>query len=279
MRKTLCAVSACALLLYSCTGNRVPPTGDTAADSLESTDGLTVADTLEQIVDDTPMPKAADELFDDFFFNFVANKRLQLERVAFPLPVSRGNKVEQVSKKQWKMDRFFMRQGYYTLMFNSDRQMALMKDTAVSHAIVEKIMLDKGTVRDYVFNRMRGVWMLREIRETAVDTNANGSFLKFYNRFVTDSAFQVASLNQTVTFVGPDPDDDFNMMEGMITPDTWGAFAPTLPSGMIYNIVYGDPEEEGRQKIFILRGISNGLEVELRFKKVGGRWLLMKLTT
>jgi hypothetical protein len=149
----------------------------------------------------------------------------------------------------------------------------------VSHAIVEKIMLDKGTVRDYVFNRMRGVWMLREIRETAVDTNANGSFLKFYNRFVTDSAFQVASLNQTVTFVGPDPDDDFNMMEGMITPDTWGAFAPTLPSGMIYNIVYGAPEEEGRQKIFILRGISNGLEVELRFKKVGGRWLLMKLTT
>lgn len=279
MRKTLCAVSACALLLYSCTGNRVPPTGDTAVDSLESTDGLTVADTLEQIVDDTPMPKAADELFDDFFFNFVANKRLQLERVAFPLPVSRGNKVEQVSKKQWKMDRFFMRQGYYTLMFNSDRQMALMKDTTVSHAIVEKIMLDKGTVRDYVFNRMRGVWMLREIRETAVDTNANGSFLKFYNRFVTDSAFQVASLNQTVTFVGPDPDDDFNMMEGMITPDTWGAFAPTLPSGMIYNIVYGDPEEEGRQKIFILRGISNGLEVELRFKKVGGRWLLMKLTT
>lgn len=266
--------------LCACSGNRQHrttdnPAGDTLVEAIDST----ATGTDEYADADIPMPKAADELFDDFFFNFVANKRLQLERVAFPLPVSRGNKVEQVSKKQWKMDRFFMRQGYYTLMFNSDRQMALMKDTTVSHAIVEKIMLDKGTVRDYVFNRMRGVWMLREIRETAVDTNANGSFLKFYNRFVTDSAFQVASLNQTVTFVGPDPDDDFNMMEGMITPDTWGAFAPTLPSGMIYNIVYGDPEEEGRQKIFILRGISNGLEVELRFKKVGGRWLLMKLTT
>ena len=33
------------------------------------------------------------------------------------------------------------------------------------------------------------------------------------------------------------------------------------------------------EKIFIMRGIANGLEMELRFKKVGGRWLLMKMTT
>jgi hypothetical protein len=82
-----------------------------------------------------------------------------------------------------------------------------------------------------------------------------------------------------VKFVGPDPDDDFNTMEGVITPDTWEAFAPQLPSKIIYNIIYGEPKAMDNEKIFILRGISNGQEMELRFQKVGGRWLLMKMTT
>jgi hypothetical protein len=68
-------------------------------------------------------------------------------------------------------------------------------------------------------------------------------------------------------------------MEGVITPDTWMAFAPQLPSKSIYNIIYGQPKQEGKSKIFIMRGIANGQELELRFKKVGNRWLLVKMTT
>ena len=109
--------------------------------------------------------------------------------------------------------------------------------------------------------------------------NPNASFLSFYKQFASDSLFQSKSLNETVQFVGPDPDDDFNVMEGVITADTWEAFAPKLPAKSIYNIVYGKPETEGNTKIFLLRGVANGLEMELRFKKVGGRWLLMKMTT
>lgn len=39
------------------------------------------------------MPKAADELFDDFLFNFAASRKLQRQRVHFPLPVYRNGKV------------------------------------------------------------------------------------------------------------------------------------------------------------------------------------------
>ena len=269
------------LLMLSCTGNKGQRT-DIQADSLavaaDSVDTVAV-DTLEQLIIDTPMPKAADELFDDFLFNFAANKRLQRERVVFPLNVRKKNKDEQIAKERWKMEHFFMRQGYYTLMFNDDQQMRLMKDTSVNRAIVERIHLRKNEVTDYVFRRIRGAWMLLEIRKTTIEDNVNASFLEFYRHFVTDSAFQVKSLNRTVDFVGPDPDDDFGMMEGVITADTWEAFAPKLPSKTIYNIVYGDPQEEGDEKIFIMRGIANGLELELRFKKVGERWLLMKMMT
>ena len=269
------------LLMLSCTGNKsqqADVTADTAA-VVADTLPVTAADSLEQLIIDTPMPKAADELFDDFLFNFSANKRLQRERVAFPLKVHRLDRDEQISKDRWAMEHFFMRQGYYTLMFNDDRQMQLMKDTSVSRAIVEKIELRRNRVSDYVFRRIRGAWMLLEVRELPIEESANASFLEFYGRFVTDSAFQVSSLNRTVTFVGPDPDDDFSMMEGVITPDTWEAFAPQLPSRTIYNIIYGDPQPEGDEKIFIMRGIANGLELELRFRKVGERWLLVKMMT
>lgn len=281
MRKFFGALCALGLLMLSCTGNKGQRT-DIQADSLavaaDSVDTVAV-DTLEQLIIDTPMPKAADELFDDFLFNFAANKRLQRERVVFPLNVHKKNKDEQIAKERWKMEHFFMRQGYYTLMFNDDQQMRLMKDTSVNRAIVERIQLRKNEVTDYVFRRIRGAWMLLEIRKTTIEDNVNASFLEFYRHFVTDSAFQVKSLNRTVDFVGPDPDDDFSMMEGVITADTWEAFAPKLPSKTIYNIVYGDPQEEGDEKIFIMRGIANGLELELRFKKVGERWLLMKMMT
>ena len=281
MRKFFGALCALGLLMLSCTGNKGQRT-DIQADSLavaaDSIDTVAV-DTLEQLIIDTPMPKAADELFDDFLFNFAANKRLQRERVVFPLNVHKKNKDEQIVKERWKMEHFFMRQGYYTLMFNDDQQMRLMKDTSVNRAIVERIQLRKNEVTDYVFRRIRGAWMLLEIRKTTIEDNVNASFLEFYRHFVTDSAFQVKSLNRTVDFVGPDPDDDFGMMEGVITADTWEAFAPKLPSKTIYNIVYGDPQEEGDEKIFIMRGIANGLELELRFKKVGERWLLMKMMT
>ncbi len=59
-------------------------------------------------------------------------------------------------------------------------------------------------------------------------------------------------------FTGPDPDDDFSTMTGDIEPETWPAFAPQLPHGMIYNIIYGQKYTESSQKIFVIRGIANG---------------------
>ena len=279
MKRFVLAVFALVLLMFSCTGKKAGQGDVMPEDSVADTTEVTETDTLELLITETPMPRAADALFDDFIFNFVANKKLQKERIIFPLRTTENGKTELTQKDQWEMERFFMRQGYYTLFFNNDKEMALMKDTAVSEATVEKIQLKKNRVMNYLFQRIKGAWMLKEIRVTPLNENPNASFLAFYQRFVSDSVFQVKSLNETVQFVGPDPDDDFNMMEGVITPESWEAFAPTLPTKVLYNIVYGKSVPEGKDKIFLLRGVANGLEMELRFKKVGGRWLLMKMTT
>ena len=279
MKRFFIAIAAGVLLMFSCTGNRTGQGGEIPEDSVADSTDTVETDTMELLITQTPMPRAADAMFDDFLFNFLANKRLQKERIVFPLRIFEGDKVEQMEERQWQMEHLFMRQGYYTLLFNDEQQMALMKDTAVSEAIVEKILLAKNQVKDYMFRRIRWAWMLCEVRVNEIDQNANASFLKFYRKFASDSAFQVKSLNETVQFVGPDPDDDFNMMEGVITADTWEAFAPKLPAKSIYNVIYGKPQEEGNNKIFLLRGVANGLELELRFKRAGDKWLLMKMTT
>ena len=279
MKRFLIAIVASVLLMLSCTGGKTQRAEEPQPDSVADSVDTTPIDTLELLIGETPTPKAMDELFDDFVFNFSANKKLQMDRIVFPLTVRKGDKTETIEKKKWEMERFFIRQGYYTLLFDNENQMQLMKDTSITQAIVEKIMLKKNIVKDYVFNRIRGAWMLREVREMAISENMNASFLDFYQRFVSDMAFQKKSLNSRVIFVGPDPDDDFSVMEGIITPDTWEAFAPQLPSKLLYNIIYGQPEPVGNEKIFVMRGVANGLEMELRFKKVNNRWLLMKMTT
>ncbi len=235
-------------------------------------------DSTEKLIEETPMPKAADELFDDFVFNFAANRKLQMKRVHFPLPVHHNDKlVKSIGKRAWKMEHFFMHQDYYTLIFDNQKQMNLVKDTAIDHVVVEKVFYAKKKVQQFLFNRINGEWMMTSINYKPMYSNMNASFLKFYGHFATDSAFQAKHLHNPVKFVGPDPDDDFSTMSGDIEPETWPAFAPQLPHGMIYNIIYGQKYAESNQKIFVIRGIANGMETILTFKRVHGKWMLTKL--
>ena len=280
MKRLLFGAMVLVVLMLSCKGKQ---TGDTADDvPQDAVDSVAVEDTsaidtLEQLITETPMPRAADELFDDFLFNFSANRKLQMERVVFPLLTVKGNDTTHVDKNGWKMERFFLHQDFYTVLFDDEHQMELVKDTSVNEATVEKIYFNTGAVMQYKFRRIKGAWLLLEQKTEPMASNRNVSFLNFYHQFVTDSAFQTESLAETVQFVGPDPDDDFAQMEGILTPDTWPAFAPELPDRMIYNIIYGKPVAKSDKKIFVMRGIANGLELEMTFRQHGGRWQLVKL--
>lgn len=275
-------VAAC--LTAGCQGDRktAAPAEEAPADSSASADttaSASVAEDEMEVIAEEPMPKAADELFDDFIFNFAANKRLQYSRIKFPLPVVSGGTVELLPKNQWEMENFFMRQDYYTLIFDSEKQVDEVKQTAIAHAVVEKIYLHEKTIRQYVFDRIGGQWMMQKIVNLPLAESDNASFLEFYQHFATSDDFQSHHLCPTVHFETTDPDDDFSQMEGVITPDTWPAFAPELPSDMIYNIVYGKTHPSGKCKVFVIRGIANGLETELTFRLEDGQWMLSKLST
>ena len=225
------------------------------------------------------LPRGADGLFDDFIYYFASNEQLQRRRIDFPIEESlHGKATRVITEGEWRMDPLFMDAGEYTLVLNAPSDRELVKDTATNNVTVEKIFLTEDSVRQFLFTRANGRWMLRAIRMERLANHANASFLQFYQQFASDSAFQVSSLCDEIAFSGPDPDDDFAQMEGFITPDSWEAFAPELPCDSIFTIVYGKPSAASREKTIIVCGISNGEEMELTFRQRRGKWRLAKLT-
>lgn len=284
MRKVLVIFALFSLLfmLFVPTGcnDRKPRTVDSTASDTAVRDTL-AADSAENLIEATPMPKAADELFDDFVFNFAANRKLQRRRIVFPLPVYRDGKVvKKIAENKWEMERFFMRQEYYTLIFDNARQMNLVKDTTISHVVIEKIFSHKNLIQQYLFNKIKGKWMLTSMNYMSLAQNKNADFLKFYNKFATDTAFQVRSMAREVQFSAPDPNDDFAQISGVMMPQQWPDFKPGLiPNGTLYNIIYGQKYTDAGRRLFVIRGIANGLEIELSFRKVGGQWKLVKFNS
>lgn len=275
-------ISLLALSIFVPTGctDKKPAASDTLQADSAAAD-TAAEDSAESLIAATPMPKAADELFDDFFFNYAASRRLQLKRTVFPLPVYRDSQVvRRIEKDHWKTQHFFMRQEYYTLLFDNARQKNLVKDTSISHVVIEKIYFKTKTVEQWLFNRVNGQWKLTSMNYKPMYQNQNASFWKFYQRFSTDSAYQVQSMADEVEFTAPDPNDDFSTISGVMMPQQWPDFKPALiPKGVVYNIIYGQKYTESNRKIFLIRGIANGLEIEMVFRRIGRKWKLVKFNS
>lgn len=235
-------------------------------------------DSLETLVEEMPMPKAADELFLDFFFNYAASRKLQRERTDFPLTHSDYGTIHQISKAEWVPERFFIHQGYYTQFFNSRRQQALDKDTTIGSVVLEKIQYSKNSLKEWHFNRVDGLWRLQGIATMSLSKYRDADFVKFYHQFATDSVFQQNSLAELVNISAPDPDDDFSRIDGEVMPEQWPMFAPWMPTDDIYNIHFGKaPYKQSDERIFMICGVASGLATEMTFRRNGDRWILVKM--
>ncbi len=280
MRKLLYAVVGMMVCGFAGVGFTGCKDRATATDGMEgdstAVDSTTLA--VEEEEGDEPMPMAADEIFDDFIFNFASNGRLQRQRIVFPLVVYKAERTDTMEQREWETESFFMEQDFYTVILDNEKELERVKDTATNHVRIEKIYLESEYVTQYVFDKTNGQWMMTAINDTTYRGTPREDFLKFYTRFATDTLFQVESVNDPLRFIGPDPDNDFATMEGVLVPEQWTEFAPDLPREMLYNVVYGLPAESTTEKLFVVRGIANGLETELTFHKKEGRWKLVQLS-
>lgn len=282
MRKSvLFVILVCVAMVCMNTGctDKKPQSADSLrADSFVA-DTIVDSDTVARIVEEMPMPKTADELFDDFFFNFINNKKLQRGRVMFPLPVRTGNHVAYTQRKNWQMEHFFRDQEYYTLILDNEKQMVLQKDTAVDNVVVEKIYIAQGMIEEFQFKRNNGKWALTEIRNVGLEESGNASFLLFLKNFFTDPESNEDCIADPLEYNGPDPEgeDETKYVNTTIPAENWSNYLPEIPNDVIYNILYGQKYSGGKEKIFMFKGIANGLETELIFKRHDDDWKLVKI--
>lgn len=253
-----------------------------AADSAANDSAVvTAVDTakIDTVVESAPMPKAADKLFADFFFDFISKKKVQMARILFPLKSVNGSQVKMIQRGAWKMERFYQNQEYYTQIFDDARQMAHVEKSKADTVIVEKIHLGNGVVEQYLFNHPEGKWMLAELRTGGLAESSNAGFLTFLQKFFADKGYQMSHVKNPLNYYGPDPEDDESSknVSRKIPAASWAEFIPEIPKDQIYNILYGQKYGEGNEKIFLFKGVSNGLETQLHFRRNGSNWKLVKI--
>lgn len=236
------------------------------------------ADTLQQVeVQEEPQPLEADELFDDFIFNYASDDALQRQRTVFPLPYYDRDTPLKIEADFWKHDYLFTKENCYTLLFDKEEDMDMVGDTTLTSVQVEWIFLKTRMVKRYYFERKRGMWMLEAINLREMEKGENEDFVEFYTRFVRDSVYQSKHISHPLQFITIDPDDEFSILETTLDVDQWYAFRPVMPTDRLSNINYGQKNEDlSDTKILKVNGIGNGYSNIFYFRKRGKGWELYK---
>ena len=275
MRKTI--LWALAALAVSACGQK-----KTTVDPFEQLTSLVdsaahKADTVPLPVVEEIKPIEADELFDDFIFNYAQDHELQLQRTKFPLPYYKEDSPLKIEKAFWTHDDLFSKENAYTLLFDNEEQMDLVGDTTLMSVQVEWIYLKTRTIKKYYFEKLKGVWMLEAINLRKMATDEPADFIAFYTRFATDSLFQQKHIAPRLQFVTIDPDDEFSILETTLDAGQWTAFSPQLPKERLSNIDYGQHiSSQSHTRILKINGIGNGYSNLFYFRRQGESWELYR---
>jgi hypothetical protein len=71
-------------------------------------------------------------------------------------------------------------------------------------------------------------------------------------------------------------DDGEEEMNGIISPEQWPDFSPEMATDYITSIDYGQHYKETDRKLVVKKGICNGMMDILTFRKIDGKWMLVK---
>ena len=247
-----------------------------ASEPVEPEALMLATDSLIDEPEEEPLEEARmDEYFDDFMFSFVHSRRLQRERVGYPLPSSDGESEPQLLHKlDCRREFAFMDGDFYTVLYGNTVQIDEQKERSHDEVKVEHIWLDSLWMRVYNFERRSGKWLLTSIHAQDLHQGELSDFLSFYARFSSDSLFQQESIAQPLSFSMLDVEADDEYIEGTIDASQWTSFGAVMPQGEITNIRYGqtyNPHHVVMQK----RGMSNGMQELFTFEKKATGWRLV----
>lgn len=217
----------------------------------------------------------ADELFDDFLYNYINDSDLQCQRTIFPLTeVGSDGMVNEIEEREWHYDFGFMKKEYTTNIYNDEREKSINEDTTLTLASLERIDLLNRTIVSFNFIKDDGKWNLKAIRHIPFDKSDLADFLRFYSRFTQDSCFNYASLARSIHISMMDPEDEEQSIDGFVTRDQWNTVHSGIPKGVITNIRYGQRYKNPKRILMEKISMGNGMSETFAFRRNGTRWEL-----
>lgn len=275
-RKRYISFASCLFLVaVSCTQRTEAPekTVDTISITTTSSPLLWTDDELSA---ESHSDKRAEELFDDFLYNYVQDTVMQRERAVFPIQeLQLDGSTHNISEAEWSRDYRFTPADYTTTLYNSEAEMSINEDTALQQASVEKIYIERQYITAYDFTRNNKRWNLISIRNLSFADSDLKDFLQFYSRFATDEAFSSKSLSRSIHISITDPDDESQNIEGFINREQWPTVAPVLPDGVIMNVRYGQQYQHSRRILMEKTSMGDGMSETLTFAKGNRGWELV----
>lgn len=267
-------------VLLSCGNKGTAPYSISSPEEEEWEDSLSLEDTAEEELElDEEIGPRLDGVFNDFLFAYLHNRALRRERTANPLRLEHTERPAEILEEFDPEFEFgFLSGEYFTTLYGNAAQMMaedeeeLEEDSIVS---LQRINLNDGTIRNFMFLREEGHWKLDAIREATFSDDDLSDFLLFYAQFCADSLFQAESIADPLRVVLQDPNDEEGCIDGIIDADQWQTFCPEIPSGIISNIRKG--QSYGGHRIVLRKsGLANGLQEVFTFTKERTGWRLTR---
>ena len=175
MFKSLFFSIAVFVLMLSCSGSGRGMSGDLSdMDSLyaDSIELLSLTDTLE-LFEEEVLPKSADELFNDFFYNYASDGNFRKMRTTYKYDSAAGDSVLASSMSSNAAFRELTVKDFYAVVYEREEELVFQKDTSLSEVIVERMDLDAGIVEQFDFRRYDGTWVMQDVTSTTVDDTSN----------------------------------------------------------------------------------------------------------
>ena len=266
------------LALVACGSKETPETSSFPDEEEEIEDSLLLQENVEEELglneEDNPQ---LDGVFNDFLFAYLHSRTLRRERTVKPLRLEHNERpAEMLEDFDPEFEFSFLSGEYFTTLYGNTSQMQaedeLEEDSIVS---LQRINLNDGTIRNFMFLKEEGRWQLDAIREATFADDELSDFLDFYARFCIDSLFQTQSIADPLQIIMQDPDDEEESINGIIDADQWQTFCSEVPSGIISNIRKGQ-HYGGHSLVMRKSGLANGLQEIFSFTKEKGYWRLTK---
>lgn len=235
-------------------------------ESKEAEKDSSVQSKLREVAEDKP----ASESFMAFFEDFMWDEEYQKSRIEFPL-IFNERVID--SANEWEHKGFYATKTFIPIL-HTDSTTYYEKDIAAADAKMSVVSFENQQVENFFFSKQNNHWLLNEVNLDSIEALADVDFIRFLERFSTDTSYQLAHIHFPIPNYYADYDKDYETVYDSISMEDWKHVnvvegikgLMTLNTGINSNI----------REIFF-RGVENGIKAYYYFLKVEGEWKLVKL--